>query len=231
MNCASGGSTPVPGRSGISVRAASAPGSVVHAQLEATFLLRVGIGVRRVIVEDHAFDVGGLGEDNRPAQRCLTRGAMRRSLLFAITLVSCSPAAPEPHIQPATVVSVPPSAPRNVEASEPSGDVEEEPTTPAPSPAQPPMSANSRAQAQSAFEQARRAFLEGRYAEACALFDESIQHEPSVGSYLNLGRCRESEGNVPAACQAYGEVLRMSPTGDRANYTVAAMQKLGCSPP
>lgn len=144
-----------------------------------------------------------------------------RSYILAVLLASCGSAAPEP--QPATVVYLPavPSQQR-----EPPGEPVSE--GPVPSAATTSESSGS-AIAEASFMQGRQLLQEGRYAEACARFEESIEHDPAVGSYMNLGRCRQLEGNVPAACQAYEDARRrLPPTGDRTQFVLQTMQSLGC---
>jgi hypothetical protein len=53
------------------------------------------------------------------------------------------------------------------------------------------------------FEEGRELAREGKYAEACAKFAESVVLEPAAGTELNLGDCHEHQGHAAAAWHYY----------------------------
>jgi hypothetical protein len=62
-------------------------------------------------------------------------------------------------------------------------------------------------QADAAFQQGRALLESGRYREACDQFELSQRLDPSPGTLLNLGSCRELEGDLVQALAAFEQAL------------------------
>ncbi|ACY16288.1 tetratricopeptide repeat protein [Haliangium ochraceum] len=78
-----------------------------------------------------------------------------------------------------------------------------------------PASAQQAA-AEALFNQGRALMQERNYAEACEKFAASHELDPSVGALLNLGDCREKNGQTATAWATYREAVSLSRrTGDR----------------
>jgi hypothetical protein len=74
------------------------------------------------------------------------------------------------------------------------------------------------AQAELLFRQGRELMTAGKLAEACAAFDESEKLEPAPTTLLNLGACREKNGQLASAWGAYLDAERQTRTAtDPAN--------------
>jgi hypothetical protein len=59
------------------------------------------------------------------------------------------------------------------------------------------------AQADQLFREARGLLDQGRYREACRLFERSLELAPSPGTLLNLGNCYEQEGDLARALSTF----------------------------
>ncbi|MGE5182736.1 MAG: hypothetical protein ACM31C_11765 [Acidobacteriota bacterium] len=59
------------------------------------------------------------------------------------------------------------------------------------------------AQAQALFDEGRKLFEDGDIAAACDKFEASDTLDPSVGTELNLGKCRETNGQTATAWAAF----------------------------
>jgi Tetratricopeptide repeat len=59
------------------------------------------------------------------------------------------------------------------------------------------------ARAEQLFRDARGLLDQGRYREACRLFERSLELAPSPGTLLNLGNCYEQEGNLERALSTF----------------------------
>ena len=73
----------------------------------------------------------------------------------------------------------------------------------------------------------------GRFAEACPKFEESMRLDPAIGTLLNLARCYESMGDVPAACQRYAQAEALANAEGqtaRAGFAQRSRANLRCSP-
>jgi hypothetical protein len=79
------------------------------------------------------------------------------------------------------------------------------PDAPQPSRAHPSRSTVE--QADAAFAQGRALLEGGRYREACDRFELSQQLDPSPGTQLNLGSCRELEGDLVQALATFEQAL------------------------
>lgn len=101
----------------------------------------------------------------------------------------------------------------------PESALAEQVRTSAPAPAappdapQPPLAApthpsrSALQQADAAFQQGLALLEAGRYDEACERFELSQQLDPSPGTQLNLGNCREREGNLVQALATFEQAL------------------------
>lgn len=65
-------------------------------------------------------------------------------------------------------------------------------------------------QADLLFKQGRDLMAAGKLAEACAAFEASNQLEPAVSTLLNLGACREKNGQIATAYGAYANAERLA---------------------
>lgn len=63
------------------------------------------------------------------------------------------------------------------------------------------------APARDEFERGKIALDEGRWAEACALFESSVRRFPSSSAELKIASCREHDGRLVEAVRAYEAVL------------------------
>lgn len=71
------------------------------------------------------------------------------------------------------------------------------------------------AAAEALFNQGRDLMQQQKYAEACDKFAASHELDPSVGALLNLGDCREKNGQIASAWAAYREAAATARrTGD-----------------
>lgn len=77
------------------------------------------------------------------------------------------------------------------------------------------------AQAEVLFREGRSLITAGKYAEACAAFEQSQKLEPSLSTLLNLGDCREKNGQIATAWGLFLDAERQSRSG-----TDAATQQL-----
>lgn len=63
------------------------------------------------------------------------------------------------------------------------------------------------AAAEALFTEGERLFKEGKLAEACDAFEASNRLEPRAGTLVNLGTCREQNGQLAAAWSAFKDAL------------------------
>lgn len=80
-----------------------------------------------------------------------------------------------------------------------------------------------KAAAEVMFQDARRLFSEGQYAEACNRFARSQQLDPAVGTLLNLGDCYKRMGKTASAWLAYRDAITLART--RADERRAAAEE------
>ena len=67
-----------------------------------------------------------------------------------------------------------------------------------------------------------RAEDEGRLSEACELYRQAVEADPShAPGYLNLGAALEASGNLEAAARAYAALLGVDPDNPFARYNLA----------
>jgi TolA-binding protein len=100
-------------------------------------------------------------------------------------------------------------------------------------PPPPPDNSGPRAAAQATFEHARELMSQGKFAEACAKFQESFGLDPAIGSLLNLAVCEEKLGRIDRACSAFGEAAIMAARVGQPEREAVARQRmtnLGCPP-
>ncbi|HTQ43546.1 MAG TPA: hypothetical protein VMI75_12365 [Polyangiaceae bacterium] len=78
------------------------------------------------------------------------------------------------------------------------------------------------------FHEGRAAMADGRYAEACAKFEESERLEPKVGTLLNLALCEEARGRVATASQFWEQARDLArASGDaRVEYASEHLQAI-----
>lgn len=81
---------------------------------------------------------------------------------------------------------------------------------------------SDRVTSQVLFERARSLFVQGQYAEACPLFEESHRLAPGIGVLLHLGACLEKSGKTASAWAAFHEAAdRARAEGDKEREKVA----------
>lgn len=70
------------------------------------------------------------------------------------------------------------------------------------------------------FDEGRALAKEGKYAEACAKFEQSLELDRAPGTLLNYADCNEHLGHLALAYRLFDEVARMSETDnvDRAKF-------------
>ncbi len=90
----------------------------------------------------------------------------------------------------------------------------------APAGAEPTKEAREASKA--SFVEARKLWDGGNYLEACAKFEESYQHAPSVGNLLNLGRCAERRGKLATAKRYFERSAEMAEADGEAERAKAA---------
>jgi tetratricopeptide (TPR) repeat protein len=66
-----------------------------------------------------------------------------------------------------------------------------------------PRPSSSAAQADQLFRDARVLLEQGRYREACRMFERSLELEPSPGTLLNLGNCYEQDADLARALSTF----------------------------
>ncbi len=71
------------------------------------------------------------------------------------------------------------------------------------------------AEARQRFVDAEALFSSGKVAEACALFEESNRIEPSAGTLINIGICKEKLGQLGSALAAYEDALARAKSPDK----------------
>ena len=69
--------------------------------------------------------------------------------------------------------------------------------------------------AEALFQSGREAMEKGDARTACERFQESYRLDPTAGTALNLGNCRERLGQLASAWQRYEEAVQKLPNGDR----------------
>lgn len=70
------------------------------------------------------------------------------------------------------------------------------------------------ATAEALFQSGREALESGDFGLACERFEESYRLDPTAGTALNLGNCREKLGQVASAWQRFREAADKLPSGD-----------------
>jgi hypothetical protein len=84
-----------------------------------------------------------------------------------------------------------------------------------------------RAEARQRFDEAEALYSKGKIAEACDLFEESNRLEPSAGTLINLGLCKEKLGKLASALAAFQDARARAKSPDKkkkAAEGVAALQ-------
>jgi hypothetical protein len=72
------------------------------------------------------------------------------------------------------------------------------------------------AAAQALFDQAKQLMAAGRFADACAKFEESQRLDPTSGTLINLANCYDSEGRLVAAWSTF---LDAAASANRSGHT------------
>lgn len=72
---------------------------------------------------------------------------------------------------------------------------------------------------------------QGKYAEACEAFAESMRFDPALGTLLNLATCAERSGDAPRACSLFAQardMARDNGSADREKFAATRLSQLGC---
>ncbi|HTJ46000.1 MAG TPA: PEGA domain-containing protein [Kofleriaceae bacterium] len=64
------------------------------------------------------------------------------------------------------------------------------------------------AAAEAAFDRGRQLMNDGKYADACAAFQQSWKLDPQIGTRYNIGVCSEKQGKLTTAWAAFREVAQ-----------------------
>lgn len=95
------------------------------------------------------------------------------------------------------------------------------------------QSAEDKAIAESLYEDGRRLMGEGKYADACAKFEESQRRDPGLGTMLRLGDCYEKLGRLASAWATFreAEAVARRQSDDRIKVARARAQQLDARVP
>lgn len=87
------------------------------------------------------------------------------------------------------------------------------------------------AAAEALFQDARKLVKEGKYAEGCPKFEASLALYPSASTMLNIADCREREGKVAGAWEAFHRalVLNRETRGEQRRSSIEEAAKQGIS--
>lgn len=72
---------------------------------------------------------------------------------------------------------------------------------------------------------------QGKYAEACEAFAESMRFDPALGTLLNLATCVERSGDAPRACSLFAQardLAREKGSVEREKFVATRLSQLGC---
>lgn len=86
--------------------------------------------------------------------------------------------------------------------------------------------ASSEAAAQALFDQARGLMQAGKFAEACAKFEESDKLAPGAGTLLNLGGCYEKNGQTASAWATYADAASEADKANRKDWAAKAKARM-----
>ncbi|MCL4752247.1 MAG: hypothetical protein KJ015_18950 [Myxococcales bacterium] len=124
------------------------------------------------------------------------------------------------------------SAPSTVVLPEVSPDPSPSPETPPRRQAQPaPASPSDAARAEELFRHGRTLMEQGKYAEACEAFAESMRFDPALGTLLNLATCVERSGDTQRACSLFAQARDMAHekgSVEREKFVATRLSQLGC---
>ncbi len=87
--------------------------------------------------------------------------------------------------------------------------------------------AQPRSRADARFDEGRRLMEAGKYAEACAAFEDSQQLDPAVTTLLNLAACREKAGQLASAVSVFRAAERSARQDGSAKSTELAQIAAG----
>jgi tetratricopeptide (TPR) repeat protein len=73
-----------------------------------------------------------------------------------------------------------------------------------------PARADDKDKADKLFKQGKKLMDQKRYADACALFEQSAELDPGIGVELNVARCYEEWGKLALAFKSYVKAERMA---------------------
>ena len=91
--------------------------------------------------------------------------------------------------------------------------------------------ASSEAAAQALFDQARGLMQAGKFAEACAKFEESDKLAPGAGTLLNLGGCYEKNGQLASAWATYADAASEADKANRKDWATRAKTRMAALQP
>lgn len=85
---------------------------------------------------------------------------------------------------------------------------------------------HNRVLANALFDEARALMAEGRFADACPKFAESLRLQPGGGTLLNLGVCHEKEGKTATAWGELKAALALGRRDGREDREKLALERL-----
>lgn len=86
---------------------------------------------------------------------------------------------------------------------------------------------DNKAAAESLFQTGKELMAQGKIAEACPRFEESLRLDPSVGTVLNLARCHEQLGRTASAWAEYKQAATMAHVAGQTEREEAAKELAG----
>ncbi len=80
--------------------------------------------------------------------------------------------------------------------------------------------------AEALYAEGHRLLEDGKLAEACEAFEASNRAQPGAGTYLTLGMCRESNGQIASAWSAYQAALARAKDQEKRRFALAKIDEL-----
>lgn len=151
----------------------------------------------------------------------------RPGVMLPSTLVLLALACARPDARPASITVIVPNAGADTpgESTPPSRGTTSKPHGMAAG------TPDARARAEGLFSEAREAMRQGRLADACALFSQSLELEVAVGTLLNLATCLQQTGDTRGACEIFERARDLAQSQgqpERAQFAKSRLTALQC---